>query len=125
MTANLSASVLARLLNLAKQRGADYSLLLNRFALERLLCHDSTLANAMSQCALFGLQPTDATDEIAKVIAVVGRWLKHFKTCGVTRADIDSRAQRIDGDELRAQRRDFRAADYRAPENKRARNPFR
>ena len=38
MTTNLSASVLARLLNLAKQRGDDYNLLLNRFALERLLC---------------------------------------------------------------------------------------
>jgi hypothetical protein len=38
MTANLSASTLARLLNLAKQRGDDYNLLLNRFALERLLC---------------------------------------------------------------------------------------
>ncbi len=38
MTANLSASVLARLLNLARQRGDDYNLLLNRFALERLLC---------------------------------------------------------------------------------------
>jgi hypothetical protein len=34
MTGNLSASILARLLNLAKQRGDDYSLLLNRFALE-------------------------------------------------------------------------------------------
>ena len=38
MTANRSASVLARLLKLAKQRGDDYNLLLNRFALERLLC---------------------------------------------------------------------------------------
>lgn len=38
MTANRSASVLARLLNLARQRGDDYNLLLNRFALERLLC---------------------------------------------------------------------------------------
>jgi hypothetical protein len=38
MTVNRSASVLARLLNLAKQRGDDYNLLLNRFALERLLC---------------------------------------------------------------------------------------
>jgi hypothetical protein len=32
-----SASVLARLLNLAKERGDDYSLLLSRFGLERLL----------------------------------------------------------------------------------------
>ena len=32
MTANRSASVLARLLELAKRRGDDYNLLLNRFA---------------------------------------------------------------------------------------------
>ena len=38
MSSNLPASILARLLNLAKTRGDDYSLLLNRFALERLLC---------------------------------------------------------------------------------------
>jgi len=38
MTANRSASVLVRLLNLAKLRGDDYNLLLNRYALERLLC---------------------------------------------------------------------------------------
>ena len=37
MTGSNSASILARLLNLAKQRGDDYSLLLNRFGLERLL----------------------------------------------------------------------------------------
>lgn len=37
MTANRSTSVLARLLDLAQRRGDDYNLLLNRFALERLL----------------------------------------------------------------------------------------
>ncbi len=41
MSTNLPASILARLLNLAKQRGDDYTLLLNRFALERLLCRIS------------------------------------------------------------------------------------
>ena len=46
MTANRSASVLARLLNLAKQRGDDYNLLLNRFALERLLCRVATSRHA-------------------------------------------------------------------------------
>ena len=46
MTANRSASVLARLLNLAKQRGDDYNLLLNRFALERLLCRVATSSRA-------------------------------------------------------------------------------
>ena len=42
MSANLAASILARLLTLAKQRGDDYSLLLNRFAMERLLARVST-----------------------------------------------------------------------------------
>lgn len=46
MTRNLSASILARLLTLAKQRGDDYSLLLNRFALERLLLRVSTSPHA-------------------------------------------------------------------------------
>jgi hypothetical protein len=46
MTGNLSASILTRLLTLAKQRGDDYSLLLNRFALERLLARVSTSPHA-------------------------------------------------------------------------------
>lgn len=46
MTANLAASIRARLLALAKQRGDDYNLLLNRFGLERLLYRLSTSAHA-------------------------------------------------------------------------------
>jgi len=46
MSGNLSASVLARLLALAKLRGDDYNLLLNRFAMERLLARISTSAHA-------------------------------------------------------------------------------
>ena len=46
MTANLSASILARLLVLAKQRGDDYSLVLNRFAMERLLARVSVSPHA-------------------------------------------------------------------------------
>lgn len=46
--AQSSASILAHLLELAKQRGEDYSLLLNRFALERLLCRLSESAHANS-----------------------------------------------------------------------------
>jgi Nucleotidyl transferase AbiEii toxin, Type IV TA system len=46
MTGNLSASILARLLTLAKQRGEDYSLLLNRFGLERLLARVSISRHA-------------------------------------------------------------------------------
>ena len=46
MTGNLSASILARLLTLAKQRGDDYSLLLNRFGMERLLARVSLSPHA-------------------------------------------------------------------------------
>ncbi len=46
MSSNLPASILARLLVLAKTRGDDYSLLLNRFALERLLCRVSLSPHA-------------------------------------------------------------------------------
>lgn len=46
MTGNLSASILARLLTLAKQRGDNYNLLLNRFGMERLLARVSTSPHA-------------------------------------------------------------------------------
>ena len=46
MSANLPASILARLLTLAKERGDDYSLLLNRFATERLLARISASRHA-------------------------------------------------------------------------------
>ena len=46
MTGNLSASILARLLTLAKQRGEDYNLLLNRFGIERLLTRVSISPHA-------------------------------------------------------------------------------
>lgn len=43
---NLAASILARLLTLAKQRGDDYNLLLNHFGMERLLARVSTSPHA-------------------------------------------------------------------------------
>lgn len=46
MSSDLSASVLARLLTLAKQRGDDYSLLLNRFGMERMLARLSASPHA-------------------------------------------------------------------------------
>ena len=46
MNANLCASILARLLTLAKQRGDDYNLLLNRFGMERLLARVGTSRHA-------------------------------------------------------------------------------
>jgi hypothetical protein len=46
MTRNLAASILARLLTFAKQRGDDYNLLLHRFAMERLLARISASPHA-------------------------------------------------------------------------------
>jgi len=76
---------------------------------------DGTLANAMSQCVLFGLTAQAAAAEVLRVIAVVNRWQAHFKACGVTDSDLSSLAQRIDGGELLAMRQSFKAVDYAAP----------
>lgn len=68
---------------------------------------DSTLVNAMSQCALFGLTKPAATAEVRRVVAVVDGWQAHFKACGVTDSDLASLAERIDGRELLAMRQSF------------------
>ncbi len=75
---------------------------------------DSTLANAMSQCELFGFSPAQAATEVQRVIAVVNGWQAHFAACGVTERDIESLAQRIDGEPLLAQRQGFNPSDFAA-----------
>src|SRR3984957_12555990 len=85
---------------------------------------DSTLSNAMSQCELFGYTPAHAGAEVVRVIAVVDRWRKHFAACGVTNSDLDSLAERIDGDLLKGQRRGFNPADYATARTPKRRSPF-
>ena len=86
---------------------------------------DSTLENAMSQCQSFGLASPDAAAHVVQVIQVVGTWRRHFASLGVTDGDIAQLAQRIDGEELLRQRRDFNAASYPAASSRRARRgPF-
>jgi len=86
---------------------------------------DSTLSNAMSQCELFGYTPAQAAAEVVRVIKVVDGWRQHFAACGVTDADIQSLAERIDGDPLLAQRQGFNPADYASrAQAPRRRNPF-
>lgn len=62
MTGNLAASILARLLTIAKQRGDDYNLLLNRFSMERLLARVSASSHAdrflLKGALLFALSGT-------------------------------------------------------------------
>ena len=77
--------------------------------------HESTLANAMSQCRLFGLTPAQAGVEVMRVVAVVDGWKAHFAACGVAAADLASLAERIDGPNLLDQRRDFDTRAYAVP----------
>ena len=76
---------------------------------------DSTLGNAMSQCALFGYTSAQAAAEVARVIQVVDGWREHFAACGVSSGDIESLAEHIDGAQLLSQRRSFNPANYEAP----------
>lgn len=87
---------------------------------------DSTLENAMSQCEAFGLLPVEAAAEIVAVITVVTAWQAHFAQVGVTERDIESLAERIDGEELLGQRTGFDPTRFQSAPTKRARtNPFR
>jgi serine/threonine-protein kinase HipA len=68
---------------------------------------DATLANALSMSRMFSLDATAANREARKVARVVERWKEHFRTCGVTRADIDLYAAQIDRPFLADQRKQF------------------
>jgi serine/threonine-protein kinase HipA len=85
---------------------------------------DSTLSNAMSQCASFGLSPAEAAIEISRLIRVVDGWKEHFTALGVSPADVEELAQRIDGEELLSQRRGFRVEDYSGAVRTPRRSPF-
>jgi serine/threonine-protein kinase HipA len=87
---------------------------------------DSTLKNAMSQCDAFGLLPAEAAAEVMTIIGVVNTWKEHFARAGVTERDLESLAQRIDGEELLRQRNEFDPSRFRAPPTTRKRpSPFR
>jgi serine/threonine-protein kinase HipA len=87
---------------------------------------DSTLENAMSQCDAFGLLPAEAAAEVATVLDVVNTWQDHFAQAGVTQRDIESLAERIDGEDLLSQRIGFDQAKFQSSPAKRKRpSPFR
>lgn len=65
---------------------------------------DSTLENALSMSTLFSLKRDDAAREVRMIAHVVSGWQAHFRTCGVTDADLGRYAQQIDRPFLRNQR---------------------
>ncbi len=90
------------------------------------LGQESSLANAMSQCDAFGLEPAQAAAQVLTVIAVVNTWRTHFASHGVSTSDLDNLAQTLDGDELLKQRTNFDANPYQGAVPKRKPvSPFR
>lgn len=85
---------------------------------------DSTLANAMSQCELFGYTPAQAAAQVVRVIGVIDGWREHFAACGVTSADLENLAARIDGEPLQNQRRAFNPAHFLKSRKPKRRGPF-
>ena len=86
---------------------------------------DSTLDNAMSQCEAFGLRPADAAAAVAAVIEVVDGWREHFARVGVSPRDLETLAERLDGEALQAQRRGFDPARLEAlPARRKRTSPF-
>lgn len=65
---------------------------------------DSTVANALSEHALFGLKPDEAAAQVRRVAKVVAGWKKHFAAQGVSAADVEALTQHIDRPFLREQR---------------------
>jgi serine/threonine-protein kinase HipA len=76
---------------------------------------DSTVANAMSEAALFGLSPREARAQAAQVAHVCAGWKEHFARAGVTAADIAYLARFIDRDFLQSQRDDLAPHKLRRP----------
>jgi serine/threonine-protein kinase HipA len=85
---------------------------------------DSTLSNAMSQCELFGYTRIQAAAEVVRVIKVVDGWREHFAACGTTNSDLESLAERIDGEQLLSQRRAFNPAEYATARSPKRRRPI-
>jgi serine/threonine-protein kinase HipA len=65
---------------------------------------DSTIDNALSEAAQFGLSKDAARREAAKVARVCAGWREHFAQAGVSARDIDYLAVFIDREFLKAQR---------------------
>ncbi len=87
--------------------------------------NDSTLANAMTQTQAFGLTQAQAAELVVEVIGVVNTWKEHFASRGVLEADLESLAERIDGEQLKYQRESFDPADYQQARTRPSRrSPF-
>jgi serine/threonine-protein kinase HipA len=65
---------------------------------------ESSVDNAMSQAAAFGLRPDAAMQIVSAIAGVVDQWKEHFQSAGVRDVDIQMLEQYIDGANLGGQR---------------------
>jgi serine/threonine-protein kinase HipA len=72
---------------------------------------DSTIENALSGVAAFGLKLADAKTIVKEVASVVEHWHRHFQECGVSAEDLEILAQYLDNDRLGVQRREYAPSD--------------
>ena len=68
---------------------------------------DSTIENALSMHAMFGLKKNDAVEQVRRVARVVNGWQAHYASCGVHARDVALYAEQIDRDFLRTQRETY------------------
>lgn len=78
---------------------------------------DSTLANALSEGAQFGLKTPEAREQVQvqAVCKVVDGWQAHFARVGVQARDVESLAGQVDRGFLREQREGWRGGDGGRP----------
>ena len=73
---------------------------------------EPSLSEAMTVVDDFDLSPPDAANAVLQIIAVVNEWQSHFRSVGVTEADITEIAALVDAPDLLAQRQSFSADTY-------------
>ncbi|HTT12087.1 MAG TPA: HipA domain-containing protein [Burkholderiaceae bacterium] len=76
---------------------------------------ESTLENARSEAASFGLSPSEAHTQTAQVATVCSRWKEHFAEAGVSTDDIEYLAHFVDREFLKDQRDELAARSARRP----------
>jgi serine/threonine-protein kinase HipA len=85
---------------------------------------EPSLSAAMTVVDDFDLSPLEAANAVLKIIAVVNEWQSHFRSVGVTQADITEIAALVDAPDLLAQRQSFSAEAYaQAGKPRRQRSP--
>ena len=69
--------------------------------------NEATIDNAVSELSQYGLRPKAADAALRNVVEAVAGWKDHFRSVGVSSADIDFLSQQIDRPALLDQRKAY------------------